>query len=135
MDDRQAEPTPEEMRELVAFLPQIRQLHDSELMRWRDTHVDDSCIGMPTPDYHPVVRAFFEVVSKECWSDRSYDPWVVGEMLGDPNAIEQADFDTLKSMLTYCTRGERFCDGHWASMIATGYVVRILERLACLAPG
>ena len=33
-------------------------------------------------------------------------------------------------MLTFCVRGERFCDGHWAAMIEGGQVRRLLERLA-----
>ena len=32
-------------------------------------------------------------------------------------------------MLTFCVRGERFCDGHWAAMIEGGQVRRLLERL------
>jgi hypothetical protein len=32
-------------------------------------------------------------------------------------------------MLTYCVRGERFCDGHLGGMIEKGHVQRILQRL------
>jgi hypothetical protein len=32
-------------------------------------------------------------------------------------------------MLTFCVRGERFSDGHWAAMIEKGYIRRVLERL------
>jgi hypothetical protein len=35
-------------------------------------------------------------------------------------------------MLTYCVRGERFCDGHWAAMLESGRVVAILRRLRVL---
>ena len=32
-------------------------------------------------------------------------------------------------MLTYCVRGERFCDGFWGSAIESGKIRAILERL------
>jgi hypothetical protein len=35
-------------------------------------------------------------------------------------------------MLTYCVRGERFGDGHWAAMLETGKIVAILQRLRML---
>jgi hypothetical protein len=33
-------------------------------------------------------------------------------------------------MLTYCVRGERFCDGHWENLLRSGRVVALLRRLA-----
>jgi hypothetical protein len=35
----------------------------------------------------------------------------------------------LKTMLTYCVRGESFCDGHMAAMIEKNKIRLILERL------
>ena len=35
-------------------------------------------------------------------------------------------------MLTFCVRGERFSDGHWAEMIEVGYIGFLLERLIVL---
>ena len=32
-------------------------------------------------------------------------------------------------MLTFCVRGERFSDGHWAEMIEKGYIRQLLEQL------
>jgi hypothetical protein len=32
-------------------------------------------------------------------------------------------------MLTFCLRGERFCDGHVASVIEAGKIKSILKRL------
>ena len=41
----------------------------------------------------------------------------------------------IKTMLTYCVRGERFGDGHWAAMIEGGHVRRLLERLTEMRSG
>jgi hypothetical protein len=35
-------------------------------------------------------------------------------------------------MLTYCVRGERFSDGHWAAMLESGRIVALLKRLRAL---
>jgi hypothetical protein len=50
-------------------------------------------------------------------------------MLKDESAIKTASLEQIKTMLTFCVRGERFSDGHWGEMIEKGYVRRLLERL------
>jgi hypothetical protein len=45
------------------------------------------------------------------------------------NSIETATLSQIRSMLTFCVRGERFSDGHWEQMIREGYIRRLLERL------
>jgi len=51
-------------------------------------------------------------------------------MLQDENFIKTADLSQIKTMLTFCVRGEKFRDGHWAAMIERGHIRRLLERLA-----
>jgi hypothetical protein len=38
--------------------------------------------------------------------------------------------ESIKTLLTYCVRGVRFCDGHWESIIQSGYgfLISVLER-------
>jgi hypothetical protein len=50
-------------------------------------------------------------------------------MLEDEARVRRASLDEIKTMLTYCVRGERFCDGHCGEMIEQGHVRRLLERL------
>jgi hypothetical protein len=40
--------------------------------------------------------------------------------------------DEIKSMLTYCVRGERFYDGHWEDTLKSGRITALLRRLAVL---
>jgi hypothetical protein len=35
----------------------------------------------------------------------------------------------LKTLLTYCARGERFGDGHWVQLFEHGRIVVLLRRL------
>ena len=50
-------------------------------------------------------------------------------MIGNKNLINNASLEQIITMLTYCVRGERFCDGFWASMIEDRYIKLLLERL------
>jgi len=84
---------------------------------------------MPYPNYNPVVEEFFRLVSSECWLDYEYSPEQAYQMLKDEKLIRAASLAQIKTMLTFCVRGERFSDGHWAQMIEEGYIRRLLERL------
>jgi hypothetical protein len=61
--------------------------------------------------------------------DYEYNPENAYQLLKDEQAIKTASLPQVKSMLTFCVRGERFSDGHWEEMIEKGYIRRILERL------
>jgi hypothetical protein len=50
-------------------------------------------------------------------------------MLRDEELVRTASLAQIKTMLTFCVRGERFSDGHWGAMVEKGYIRRILERL------
>ena len=85
---------------------------------------------MPWPVYDEIVKAFFEEASKDCWMDVDYVPIEAGRMLEDEARVRVATMDEIRTMLTYCVRGERFSEGHWGAMIEGGHVQRLLERLA-----
>ena len=55
-------------------------------------------------------------------------------MIRDPQKIAHATLLEIKSMLTWCVRGERFSEGHWAGVIEDGYIRDILLRLRELKP-
>ncbi|MCF8983116.1 hypothetical protein GIW26_05780 [Pseudomonas syringae] len=84
------------------------------------------------PDYFPAVEAFYRAVAKDCWCDIDYLNHGAADMLNDDIYIAQANLADMQTLLTYCIRGERFCDGHHGAMIEKGYVLKILRRLAVL---
>ena len=51
---------------------------------------------------------------------------------GDFAEIHQADFSKVRRLLTYFVRGERFCDGHWESMVEKGFLQALIDRLQVL---
>ncbi len=50
----------------------------------------------------------------------------------DPSSLLGAGLDTIRAVLTYIVRGERFCEGHIAEMFERGVAQAATSRLACL---
>ena len=78
--------------------------------------------------YHPSVIKFFEIASQEHWQDYKYIDNFYEEMI-EPGKIEEASIDQLKTILTWCDRGERFVKGHWEDVIKNEIIKRVLLRL------
>lgn len=89
-------------------------------------------VTQPYPIYADDVLEFFQLAGQPCWSDDGYDPAEAARMLENDEFIERATLEEIKSMLTYCVRGEWFCDGHWEAVLQSGRVTAILRRLAVL---
>jgi hypothetical protein len=124
-------PTLQEIDELVSFLPRLYAEGFRPVSNWRGgNRGSDDARTLPWPEYQEIVTEFFRVAAKECWSDYDYRPDDAGRLLMNEATVRAADLEQVKTMLTYCVRGERFSDGHWAAMIDGGHVRRLLERLA-----
>lgn len=132
---RSRRPTARDIAELVAFLPRLTADGFNPVQRWSGGPGPDGVIQWPYPDYDPVVQEFFRMAYKDCWTDFHYGIAEAGSMLKDEALVQTADLDQVKTMLTWCVRGERFCDGHWAGVIQAGHIRRLLQRLAELTPG
>lgn len=122
-------PTRQEIEELTAFLPKLYVDGFSPYESWGGGKQPDGSIQMPYPIYNPVVTEFYRFASAECWLDYGYNPTNAGQMLKDEDFVRAATLEQIKTMLTFCVRGERFSDGHWGTMIEQGHIRRLLERL------
>ena len=125
---RKRNPTAREIRELVSFLPKLYSEGMTPIKEWRTT-TRDGMLCFPWPVYDATVEAFFALASDECWRDYSYSPGTARTMLEDEAIVRSATLSQVKTMLTYCVRGERFWDGFWNTMIEEGHIRRLLERL------
>lgn len=121
-------PTLQDIEALTAYLPRLYAEGFSPVLSWEGGKRTDGTYSMPYPNYHPLVEEFFRVVSS-AWLDYEYNPEQAYRMLKDEDLIKQASLPEIKTMLTFCVRGERFSDGHWGEMIEKGYIRRLLERL------
>jgi len=122
-------PTRKDIEELTAYLPRLYAKGFAPVLHWNKSEKrKDGSFSIPYPDYHPLVHEFFRLGGGP-WMDYEYNPENAYQLLKDEQAIKTASLPQIKSMLTYCVRGERFSDGHWEEMIEKGYIRRILERL------
>ena len=127
-------PTYLEVMELVAFLPRLYAQGFEPVAKWNGgDEGKDGLIRLPYPEYDPLVEAFYRAAAHDCWLDYGYRPEEAARMLANPELVRSASLPQIKTMLTYCLRGERFSDGHWAEMIQAGHIRRLLERLAEIA--
>ena len=124
-------PTSKDIEELVAFLPLLYRPGFTPVKEWHGGDRDqDGVITMPWPGYDTIVTEFIKVAEREYWTDDDYLSASARQMLDDEDAVKTADLSQIKTMLTFCVRGERFCTGHWGAVIENGCVRRLLERLA-----
>lgn len=134
-DDAESPPTApiarQRIDELLRFLPALGTSGPETEPKWHglDQKPEGGTFVMPYPTYPPVVEEFFALAAAPCWCDYGYDPATAGEMVHNDAAVGRASLDEIKTMLTFCVRGERFCDGHWGAMIQEGRIGAILRRL------
>ena len=127
------QPTPQETKRLTAYRSTLCSKDFKPIRKWHGMKPDEDDVRhIPFPEYEPVIDAFFKLASQEQWCDVNYNPDEAALLLKRENAIEQSTLAEIKTMLTFCVRGERFCDGHWGSMISNGIICRILQRLQAL---
>ncbi|MCL4870051.1 MAG: hypothetical protein KJ063_13890 [Anaerolineae bacterium] len=126
------DPTAQQIDELLSFLPRLYGDGFVPVKAWHGGAKEDGTMTLPWPEYHELVPQFFAAAAAECWRDYQYDMTQAWQMLADEPLVKQASLAQIKTMLTYCVRGERFSDGHWGMMIEEGHIRRLLERLAVL---
>ncbi|KQQ53578.1 hypothetical protein ASF84_17325 [Pseudomonas sp. Leaf127] len=120
-----AQPRPEDIDELLYYLP---RLYPQGVAIKTSFFTDNT----QWPRYVEVVEAFYKAAGQTCWTDLTYDIQRSGERIVDRDYVAAASLDELKSLLTWCVRGERFSDGHHGWVIEQGYVLGLLQRLAVL---
>jgi hypothetical protein len=130
-------PTSKEIEKMVSFLPWLygKGIEPIKVQNNSCLESSNGLLMLNPPDYPDIVEDFFHLASSDCWTDYDYDPSEARRLLEDDNLIMNANLAQIKTMLTYCVRGERFCDGHWGAMIEEGYIRRILQRLEVLLSG
>jgi hypothetical protein len=125
--------TVDKIDELLQFLPLFDVPGRKFVERWAGGEkTPDGATTVPFPEYCDDVLAFFALAGKTCWSDFDYEPGQAHKLLNDDRFISSCSLHDIKTLLTYCVRGERFCDGHWENVLESGRVVAILRRLEVL---
>ena len=108
--------------DLLRFLPGFEEPGRASFAEWKTYY----------PVYDVDVAEFIKHASRPWWMDRNYLAHPAHEMLADDTFIQAASLDEIKTMLTFCARGERFSDGVWESMLKNGRIQSLLRRLQVL---
>lgn len=134
-ESAQPEPTAEEFDELIGYLPRLSAPGFVAIQASRGgVYAAKGVMTLPWPEYSEVARRLFGAFSGPAWQDYGYLSRDPEARMTQPGFIENATLDEIKCLMTFCVRGERFCDGHWGGMIEAGYVERILRRLDVIRP-
>jgi len=119
-----------EIELLVSYLPKLYAVGFKPVKHWDGGYQEkDGAFIDPEPVYEMTVSKFFKEAGREFWTDYNYIPEEAGELIQNEKYIQSAALQNIKTLLTYCVRGERFSDGHWGAMIEKGYIRQLLERL------
>lgn len=86
-------------------------------------------IYLTEPSYSHEIEHFFRAAAKSPWVDTNYLAKEIHNRLRERKFVANATLDDIRSILTHCVRGERFCSGHWASVVETGVLQAVLIRL------
>lgn len=119
----------EKIDELLRFLDIFEKTAGNHIVEWRGGPQPDGSTQFPYPEYRPEVIQFFQLAGQPFWSDYGYNPTKTQKWIEDSSFIKTASLPQIKTLLTYCVRGERFCDGHWNAMLEKGIITAILKRL------
>ena len=126
-------PTPAQIDALLAYLPLFKAWEGHFVQRWAGGEIrEDGVMTAPYPVYADEVLAFFTRAGQPPWCDYGYVPAEAARMLEDDALIARATLAQVRTMLTYCVRGERFGDGFWGTVLERGRVTALLRRLAVL---
>ena len=125
------EPSARDIQALLEFLPKLYGEDAPPPVAQWISETKDGALAFPWPEYNETVESFINLIVKQgCWMDGDYIPEEAEKLLMDEEAVGAAKLPEIQRMFTLVVRGERFCDGWWASMIEDGHVRRLLERLA-----
>lgn len=96
-----------------------------------------SCLGCGTVGLEDFVDDFYAF---EGFADAGYDETIAQYGIDASESVEccdveHANLDLLRACITWCVRGDRFCDGLLGSYAKNGFLDRCLVRLKELDEG
>ena len=77
------------------------------------------------PDYPKTVSQFMLSLSSGKWGNTGYQPSQTPQLI---KSIPTATMVDLRSILTACSRSERFGDGNWISFLHGDVIEKVIDR-------
>lgn len=127
----QPSPSVQDIDVLLAFLPKLYAEGARTFADDPDEEISqEGVLQIGSPNYSDAVIEFFDAARRPIWNDHDYVNKHAGKIVFDPSRIAVASLQDMKTILTFCVRGERFCAGHWGELVEEGQIRYILNRLA-----
>lgn len=97
------QPTAEDIRELVAFLPRLyAEGFEPIIGYYGGVHNGDGIYVWPRPMYHELVDEFVDFVNtQDCWRVTDYLATTRKKDPRDPRAVENATLQEIQAMMTF----------------------------------
>ncbi|WP_261177916.1 DUF6508 domain-containing protein [Anaerobacillus sp. CMMVII] len=119
-----------EIEKLSKFLPYFETATMESVCKWTPAEkTGEKQVITPYPTYDKSLLGFIDEIYSSNFMYTDYMS-TIQDLDGDLNiAIETADLDLLRAILTYYVRAERFSDGAWAMAVEEKVFLKILRRL------
>lgn len=122
---------------LCSYIPYFETASVDSVCQWsRDKKLGDKHYTMPYPIYERTLKDFIKDVYMTNLICYNYLDVINKLGMGGTDrmivAIDTADFNLVRAILTGYVRQERFCDGFWQLAVEEKVFLKILKRLEVL---
>ncbi len=123
------------IEKLCAYIPYFETATADSVTKWDSGggDSDNKTYTLTYPDYDKTLLKFIDDFYKSKLLDQGYLGFIEERGLKGPEqligAIDNADFELLRAILTMYVRQERFIDGLWAGAVEDKVFLKILKRL------
>ena len=119
---------------LCSYIPYFETATKESVCHWEGGEkLEEKQFTMPHPVYDDTLKEFIQKVYKTNIMCDNYLEIISNRGLQNEEemicAIDDADFELTKAILTGYIRQERFCDGLWASAVEDKVFLKVLQRL------
>jgi hypothetical protein len=122
------EPISEELDKLLSFLPAFEK-EGRTFGHWNVSKPEDKEKHFPYAVCDEDVDEFFGLVGTPSFTDKDYLAKKPDEWIKKTDFYKTATLDQLITLLTFFTRGERFCEGTQLNSLKNGHIQNILRRM------
>lgn len=134
-EDEHQEPTAADLTAVAELFADIERIAALPI-EYGGGKQPDGSIQMPfvvlAPEAQRLVRAIYDhhvIVFNFDWSSWQDE----AQRFLDPDVVHRASLDDVRRLLTLHVRQDRFVEGHFAEMVASGHIAALLRRLGALA--
>ena len=128
-----AEPTRTAMDTLLTCLPDFENPSFESGSWHQPCERGQESTTLPSYQFDEILESFVSACHKHGWiTSAAWPAWQKSaeRLMGDKTALAVADAQTIRKLITFHIRKERFREGHLAAMFQVGHIVSLLRRLA-----